>query len=141
MLTITKEFSFEMSHQLEGYEGKCRNVHGHSYRLFVSVCGTPIATPNHPCCGMIMDFAELKKIVETQIISVFDHALTLKKDSSLQKTLQSTDTHIVTVDYQPTCENLVLDFVQRLQNKLPQNVQLWQLKLYETATSCAQWKQ
>ncbi|GHT16000.1 6-carboxytetrahydropterin synthase QueD [Bacteroidia bacterium] len=140
MITITKEFSFEMSHQLEGYNGKCKNIHGHSYRLFVSVRGTPIADAAHPHYGMVMDFAALKLIVNQQVISIFDHSLVLKKDVPLHHTLQTSPIHIVAVDYQPTCENILLDIAQRLQNVLPPAVQLAYLRLYETATSYAEWE-
>jgi 6-pyruvoyltetrahydropterin/6-carboxytetrahydropterin synthase len=139
MLTVTKEFSFEMAHALEGYSGKCANIHGHSYRLTVSVCGSPIADPTHPHYGMVIDFACLKEIVREHIIAVFDHTVVLRKDSPLHKTLRTSDINIAAVDYQPTCENLLLDIVERLRDKMPSNVHLHKIKLYETATSRAEW--
>ena len=139
MLTINKEFTFETAHQLEGYNGKCRNIHGHSYRLAVGVRGVPIADPAHPHCGMIMDFADLKRIVEEQVVSVFDHALVLRRGAVLHGALQTADIRIIETDYQPTCENLLLDIVRRVREHLPPNVHLHRATLHETASSWAEW--
>jgi 6-pyruvoyltetrahydropterin/6-carboxytetrahydropterin synthase len=139
MLSVTKEFSFEMAHQLDGYNGKCRNVHGHSYRLAVCVCGCQNADPQHPHYGMVVDFADLKRIVEEEIIALYDHCLILRQDTRLYETMQHTDMRILAVEYQPTCENLLLDIVQRLQHKMPAGIRLHSARLYETATSWAEW--
>ena len=58
-IRVTKEFSFEMAHVLEGYDGPCREIHGHSYRLFVTVAGTPCDDPANPKYGMVIDFGIL----------------------------------------------------------------------------------
>jgi 6-pyruvoyltetrahydropterin/6-carboxytetrahydropterin synthase len=137
-MTITKEFSFEMSHQLEGYPGKCNNIHGHSYRLQVSVAGTPVADANHPFCGMIMDFSELKNIVNEHIVDVYDHSLVLKRNSPLHQLLRDANINLIVVDYQPTCENLLSDFAGTIQKALPAGVSLSQLRLYESATAYAE---
>ena len=63
-IRITKEFSFETGHALYGYDGKCRNVHGHSYHLSVTVIGNPITDSSHVKLGMVIDFGDLKKIVK-----------------------------------------------------------------------------
>ena len=72
ILRLTKEFSFEMAHALPAYEGKCRNIHGHSYRLFVTVEGTPLMQDGSPTDGMVMDFHSLKECVEESIVEPFD---------------------------------------------------------------------
>ena len=74
LIRITKKFSFETGHALSGYDGKCRNVHGHSYKLSVTVIGEPITDPSHVKYGMVIDFTDLKKIVKEEIVDVFDHA-------------------------------------------------------------------
>ena len=56
IIRLTKEFTFEAAHALEGYDGLCREIHGHSYRLFVTVKGTPCADESNPKFGMVMDF-------------------------------------------------------------------------------------
>ena len=75
-IRITKQFSFETGHALYGYDGKCRNVHGHSYKLSVTVIGTPISDSNNVKFGMVIDFGDLKRIVKSEIVDVFDHART-----------------------------------------------------------------
>ena len=78
VIRLTKEFSFEAAHALDGYDGPCREIHGHSYRLFVTVAGRPVADPGNPKYGMVMDFGVLKRIVNEQIVSRFDHAFVLR---------------------------------------------------------------
>ena len=77
-IRITKQFTFETGHALYGYDGKCRNVHGHSYKLHVTVIGKPISDANHVKFGMVIDFSDLKEIVKEEIVSVFDHATVFK---------------------------------------------------------------
>ena len=61
-IRITKQFSFETGHALYGYDGKCKNVHGHSYHLDVTVIGQPISDSTHVKFGMVIDFSDLKKL-------------------------------------------------------------------------------
>jgi 6-pyruvoyltetrahydropterin/6-carboxytetrahydropterin synthase len=141
IIRITREFPFEMAHVLSGYDGPCRNVHGHSYRLFVTLSGTPVSDKQNPKNGMVIDFTDLKQIIKKEIISIFDHAVTVSSDynagnpESIKKLFGNT----IIVDYQPTCENLVADFAERIKKQLPDRVKLHSLKLYETATSFAEW--
>ena len=79
VIRLTKEFAFESAHALENYDGACREIHGHSYRLFVTVKGSPIEDRCSPKCGMIMDFGDLKRIVNDQIISSMDHSFVLRR--------------------------------------------------------------
>ncbi|MFZ0282423.1 MAG: 6-carboxytetrahydropterin synthase, partial [Bacteroidales bacterium] len=120
-IRVTKEFSFEMAHALWNYDGPCRNVHGHSYRLFVTLSGKPVDDPGNPRNGMVMDFTELKNIVKKEIISVFDHAVTVSDNYEKEKmdVFKKMFDNIIIVDYQPTCENLVTDFAVRIKKRLP----------------------
>jgi 6-pyruvoyltetrahydropterin/6-carboxytetrahydropterin synthase len=140
MISITKEFTFEMAHQLDGYCGKCANIHGHSYRLAVTIAGVPDADPQSPCCGMIMDFAQLKRIVHEHVIDVFDHALVLRSGSPVHALLSGSGMCVIALDTQPTCENLLLHMAHRLQCALPSHVRLLRAVLHETASSSAQWE-
>jgi len=140
-IRISREFSFEMAHVLKDYDGPCRNIHGHSYRLFVTLSGYPSQKQGDPKNGMVMDFSDLKRIVEKEIINVFDHAVALSS-SFREKSNDFSGSifgNIVFLDYQPTCENLVADFAVRIAENLPGGVELYSLKLYETATSYAEW--
>jgi 6-pyruvoyltetrahydropterin/6-carboxytetrahydropterin synthase len=141
LIRVTKEFSFEMAHALWNYDGPCRNVHGHSYRLFVTLSGVPVDDLQNPKNGMVIDFTELKSIVKKEIISLFDHAVTVSGNYDLKKMelFRSMFGNTVIVNYQPTCENLVADFAARIKKHLPEKVRLHSLKLYETATSFAEW--
>jgi 6-pyruvoyltetrahydropterin/6-carboxytetrahydropterin synthase len=141
VIRVTKEFSFEMSHLLWNYDGPCRNVHGHSYRLFVTISGTPANDEENPKNGMVIDFTDLKRIVRKEIVTVFDHSVVVSRRYDKEKTelFKKMFGNTVLVDYQPTCENLVSDFAFRIKSQLPAGVKLFSLKLYETATSYAEW--
>jgi 6-pyruvoyltetrahydropterin/6-carboxytetrahydropterin synthase len=141
VIRVTKEFTFEMAHALWNYDGPCRNVHGHSYHLFVTLCGVPVSDPENPRNGMVIDFSDLKNIVKKEIVKVFDHALVISRQFDKEKTEMFSKMfgNTVLVDYQPTCENLISDFAERITPHLPSGVKLHSLKLYETATSYAEW--
>jgi 6-pyruvoyltetrahydropterin/6-carboxytetrahydropterin synthase len=140
-IRVTREFTFEMAHVLGNYDGPCRNVHGHSYRLFVTLSGVPVNDPDNPKNGMVIDFTDLKNIVLSRIVNQFDHSVVLCSDFDPEKRtmMENTFGNTVIVDYQPTCENLVADFAQRLSDVMPAGVSLHSLKLYETAKSYAEW--
>jgi len=143
-IRITKQFTFETGHALYGYDGKCRNVHGHSYKLSVTVIGSPITDSSHVKFGMVIDFSDLKKIVREEIVEVFDHATVFNKNTphvELAKELEERGHHVILVDYQPTSENMVIDFAQKIKNRLPQNIKLFSLRLQETESSYAEWYQ
>ena len=138
-IRITKEFRFEGAHSLNGYDGKCRHIHGHSYILYVTIIGTQIQDENHPNNGMVMDFTKLKKIVNDNIIDKFDHALVLSEKSPLAKEISVAYENVIITPFQPTSENLISYFAKILSNKLPEGIELFSLKLHETATSYAEW--
>jgi len=141
VIRVTREFSFEMAHALMNYDGPCRNVHGHSYRLFITICGYPLNDRDNPKNGMVMDFNDLKKIIKKEIISVFDHSLVVSKDYNKEKmkVFKSMFDNVILAGYQPTCENLVADFAAKINKKLPPDVKLHSLRLYETSNSFAEW--
>ncbi|MCX6333950.1 MAG: 6-carboxytetrahydropterin synthase [Bacteroidia bacterium] len=140
-IRVTREFSFEMAHVLGNYDGPCRNVHGHSYRLFVTLSGTPVNDEINPKNGMVIDFTELKNMVFKKIINQFDHSVVISRDFDKEKKgmMEKTFGNTVIVDYQPTCENLVADFAGRLKSEMPAGVSLHSLRLFETAKSYAEW--
>ena len=140
-IRVTRKFTFEMAHALWNYDGPCRNIHGHSYQLFVTVTGEPSADQNSSKLGMVMDFSDLKKIVKNNIVEVFDHSVVISSKASRPEILrveQMFDKFYV-VDYQPTCENLVTDMAARIRKVLPGHVSLYSLRLVETETSYAEW--
>ncbi|RTY93905.1 6-carboxytetrahydropterin synthase [Flavobacterium sp. GT3R68] len=141
-IRITKQFSFETGHALFGYDGKCKNVHGHSYKLSVTVIGNPITDNSNVKFGMVIDFTDLKKIVKEEIVDQFDHATVFNKNTphiELANELKSRGHDVILVEYQPTSENMVIDFAKRIQDRLPKTIELHSLKLQETETSFAEW--
>lgn len=138
---VTKEFRWEMAHALWNYDGLCKNIHGHSYILYVTVLGEIIQNEKDTKLGMVIDFGDLKRIVNRTIVDKFDHCLVLNK--------KATHTHLLEIpqmferfellDYQPTCENMVVDFAEKIKKDLPAGIHLYSLRLYETAKSYAEW--
>lgn len=140
-IRITKEFRFEGAHALRDYDGKCRHIHGHSYALFVTVTGKPLQKAGDPKNGMVMDFGELKRLVNEKIISIYDHALILIRDAPLANELSDIYSNVVIEDFQPTCENLAIHFASLLKDSLPAGTTLHGVKLYETPTSFVEWRE
>ncbi len=140
IIRITKEFNFEMAHALAGYDGHCRNIHGHSYQLSVTVKGVPVPLDSSPKLGMVLDFGILKAIVKP-IIEEFDHALVLNNSqkNDFDPNAIVSFGNIIFVDYQPTSENLIIDFAARINENLPPGIELHSMKLRETGTSFAEW--
>lgn len=121
MTTVTKIFEFEACHHLPHYDGACHNLHGHSYKLEVTVGGTPIKDENNPKCGMILDFKDLKALVKKVAVDKYDH-------SNLN-------------DYfpNPTAEIMVKQIAVDIMTGLPEHAYLVSCKLWETSTSYAEW--
>lgn len=140
-IRVTKEFNFEIAHALWNYDGPCANIHGHSYRMFVTVIGDSVDDENNPKNGMVIDFGDLKNIVNQEIVHPLDHAIILSKKAfdSLNCAGNQMFKKQYIVDYQPTCENMLVDFAQKLLKKIPAGLKLHNIKLYETATSFAEW--
>jgi 6-pyruvoyltetrahydropterin/6-carboxytetrahydropterin synthase len=129
-----------MAHALKGYDGMCRNIHGHSYELLVTVIGIPVSDKTSVKLGMVMDFGDLKKLVRKSIVDEFDHALVLSRNSADDfKPDAEMFGRTILVDYQPTSENMLIDFAARLIPLMPPNVKLHHLLLRETVTSYAEW--
>ncbi len=140
-IRVTKKFTFDMAHALYGYDGPCKNIHGHTYIFYVTLKGKVLENNNHPKNGMVIDFTDFKKIVNEQVISIFDHSLVLNLNSphAQLKELTANFEKINYVPYQPSCENLLIDFLNRITLKLPTNIIINNLKLEETPTSFAEW--
>jgi 6-pyruvoyltetrahydropterin/6-carboxytetrahydropterin synthase len=140
-IRVTKEFNFEMAHALWNYDGPCKNIHGHSYKLFVTVIGETNKDHHNTKLGMVIDFSDLKAIVKQNIVDYFDHSVVVSNRAGkpeIKNVEQMFDKYYV-VDYQPTCENLVTHMVTLIKDKLPSGIELFSLRLVETATSYAEW--
>lgn len=140
-IRVSKQFRFEAAHALKGHDGACRNIHGHSYELSVTILGSPNADPGSSKFGMVLDFGDLKKLIHRQVIDPFDHALILFEGDTASELVNSGEPfgNVVLVPYQPTSENLLIDFAGRIRELLPEGILLHSLRLRETATSAAEW--
>ena len=139
MIRITKEFKFEMAHALHGYDGLCKNIHGHSYKLWVTIKGEVLKEKMHKKDGMLLDFDILKSIVKPEIVDKYDHSLVLNGNTSHADIDLSAFEKVFLLPYQPTSENLVTDFALKIKKRLPQGIELYKVVLSETATSFAEW--
>jgi 6-pyruvoyltetrahydropterin/6-carboxytetrahydropterin synthase len=139
MIRITKEFKFEMAHALHGYDGLCKNIHGHSYKLWVTVKAEVRQENGHAKDGMVIDFEGLKEIVKPEIIDKYDHSLVLNANSPHASIDLSAFEKVFYLPYQPTSENLVMDFATIIQSKIPKGITLCKVVLSETASSFAEW--
>jgi 6-pyruvoyltetrahydropterin/6-carboxytetrahydropterin synthase len=109
---VSKEFTFDAAHKIVDYHGKCEQLHGHTYRLRVTLRGERAAD------GMVLDFAELKKTVQERVLARLDHG------------------YLNDIDEQSTTENIAVWIWERLAEPLRgENYRLYEVKLWETATS------
>lgn len=139
---VTKEFVFDMGHALIGYDGPCKDIHGHTYHLSVTIIGTPLDQPGAAKDGMVVDFGLIKGVVHEKIISIFDHALVLNNalPDALKAGLEAVTGKLVFLPVQPSCENLLLHFKNLVEPVFAEKGwSLFSMKLYETPTSFAEW--
>lgn len=123
MFTITKIFTFEAAHHLPSHTGKCRKVHGHTYKLEVTVTGRKQNIAKYKSdSAMVMDFHELKDLVEEHIISQYDH------------------TYLNDMFLVPTAEAMIERIGLKLQEVLPPGVEIKRLHLWEGRDSYVGWK-
>lgn len=139
IIRVTREFTFEMAHILGGYDGPCRNLHGHSYKMFVTLIGSPDTFNESPKRGMVMDFSVMKKIVNEEVVDKYDHSIVLNSEFPKVNIIKENFEHVNIVDFQPTCENLITHFAALLKDKFPEGIKLFSLKLYETSKLYAEW--
>ena len=143
MFYLTKIFHFEAAHALNGYDGKCRNIHGHSYELRVTVKGMPLNKPGNPKNGMVIDFHDLKQIVNQEVVEKFDHSFIIGNNmpSDFVEITKKNIDKVVELPYQPTTENMLADFAERIKKRLPQHVELYSVTLQETRDNIAEWRE
>ena len=140
-IRVTKEFHFEMAHALWNYDGVCKHIHGHSYKLFITIRGEPINDPGDPKLGMVLDFGDLKRIVKEPVVDFLDHSLVLNRAAGDVIPDDSNQMYkkVNLFDFQPTCENLVLYIADTILPLLSPGIDLYSVRLYETASSFAEW--
>lgn len=127
-MRVTKIFTFAAGHRLFRYEGACSNIHGHNYKLEVTV------DDDTNDLGMVVDFKELKARVN-RFLAKYDHALILQKDDPLIDVLKIPELsqRIVVMKNNPTAENMVKEMLRTISDDCEMNVV--KLRLWETDTS------
>jgi len=140
-IRVSKDFDFEMGHALDFHNGKCKHLRGHTYKLTVTIKGEPNSNPDETDSGMVMDFKDLKNIVKLAVVDKYDHSMVLNKDSKYLVNAESWPhkERLYLKDYQPTCENLLVEFVQELTPLFPKEIELIKVRLQETPNSFAEW--
>lgn len=140
-IRVTKMFEFETAHALHNYDGLCRNIHGHTYKLSVTILGEPISDESSTKLGMVMDFGNLKQIVKPNIVDKYDHSILLSKKEETEyfESENKLFKRIHIVDFQPTAENMVIHFAEIIKSLLPENIELFSIRLHETTNSYAEW--
>ena len=139
-IRVTKEFDFEAAHALDGYDGKCQDIHGHNYHLKLTFLGEPVKDNHLSTSGMVIDFGQIKDFLNQKIKPLFDHRLILRNDSRFLG-LEKKNERIRYVDYQPTTENMLLEIVDIVSDgfKNNNNVVLCSAFLRETPSSYVEW--
>lgn len=132
MTVITKTVSFDAAHVLTNHKGLCKNLHGHTYRVDVSVSGE--------VDDMVMDFKDLKHIIEDTVCSRFDHAFIYNTDSpgecEIAAVVAKNGMRTVAIPFRSTAENLARHFFGELKDAVPG---ISSVKVWETATSSAEY--
>jgi len=139
MLQLTKIFHFEMAHAIHGYAGACKNIHGHSYQLQVSISRKNQLDRYIPSTGFLIDFKDLKQIVKDSVIKIFDHKIVVSEAFLLNNAGLRSQENIIIWTFEPSAENILLFIRETLEKKLPGDVILTKLKLNETKDSYAEW--
>ncbi len=140
MLSVTKIFRFEAAHVIHGYPGKCARIHGHSYVLHVTIGLKEVAEGYLPGTGMVMDFSDLKRLVNHKVVDRLDHRLIVSQAWCQARQPAFSADEMVVMEAEPTAENILQWLVREIQQVLPEQIQLVHLRLYETQDSYAEWQ-
>lgn len=139
MLQVTKIFRFETAHALYGYAGSCRFIHGHSYVLHVTVRSVQQEDVYLPAPGILLDFKQLKKLVQETVIMHLDHQLVLSRAYVDANPGIAQEDNLLLMEAEPSAENLLLFVRNAIRGKLTAGTELAGLKLFETQDSFAEW--
>jgi len=138
MFKIAKEFQFDACHMLDGHNGKCHNLHGHTYRLLVEISNELITSGSS--ADMVMDYADIKSVVKQQIIDQLDHAYLYNQNNTnerqIAELLQQMQRKVFAFPCRTTAEGMSKFIFDRLSHFLPVSM----IKLWETPTSYCEYQ-
>lgn len=135
MYILKTEQSFDSAHFLYGYEGKCRNLHGHRWRVVAEICADTLQ-PKGQLKGMVTDFGDIKRDLQ-DLADFYDHALIAEEGTlkpATEKALKEEEFRIIRVPFRPTAENFSRHFYELLKEK---GYQMHAVSVYETPNNCA----
>lgn len=139
MFKVSKEFSFDMAHILDGHDGKCQNLHGHTYKLQVEVSGDLVADGAKR--GMVVDFTDVKRIVKAAILDPMDHAFiydtTSERECKIAELLNELNSKTFGIPVRTTAEEMARFMFNRLKDQLPISA----IRLWETPTSFCEYRE
>lgn len=139
MYQLTTEHSFDSAHFLAGYQGKCGNLHGHRWRVVITVEAEELQTDMQQN-GMCVDFAELKEDLRL-LLDPFDHMLIIEKDSLKTETMQALQGEgfpVIEMPFRPTAENFAKFFYDWFTER---RYQVAQVQVFETPNNCATYRE
>ncbi|MDO4166336.1 MAG: 6-carboxytetrahydropterin synthase QueD [Eubacteriales bacterium] len=139
MYQLTTEHSFDSAHFLAGYQGKCGNLHGHRWRVVLTVEAEELQTDRQRD-GMCVDFAELKEDLR-RLLDSFDHLLIIEQDSLRPETRQALKAEgfpVVEMPFRPTAENFAKYFYDRFTEM---HYRVAQVQVFETPNNCATYRE
>jgi len=135
MYLIERSFDIAMGHRLSRHKDKCKHFHGHNYKILVGVKAKYLDEN-----GMVLDFSELDKIVES-FLEKFDHCLVVNLDdevcNEISETLLKHDMKVVALSYEPTAENFAAEIYRFVASKLPSDVEMDYVTVFENERSKA----
>ena len=142
-MRVTKEVQFDLAHRIPNHKGKCRNLHGHTYKVQVTLDGIVNDEMESPSEGMTIDFKDLKQILDKVIVEPYDHVTMLYIQDPLVpyfiEMKEKFDLNVHFVSYIPTAENMSLRFFDKIQNELNGcDIKVVSVKVWETPTSFAE---
>lgn len=135
MYILKTETTFDSAHFLSGYNGKCSNLHGHTWRIIAEICSETLCSEGQ-CTGMIVDFKDIKSALK-ELADQLDHTLIYEKNTLNPTTvdaLKAEDFALSEVDFRPTAENFSRYFFERLTRC---GFTVKRVSVYETPTNCA----
>lgn len=135
MFTLISEGSFDAAHFLQGYNGKCSNIHGHRWRVVVEIYSDTLKEDTHTR-GMVMDFDTLKEDIKSEM-DYFDHSFIIEKASLREKTyeaLKEEGIRLIEVNFRTTAENFSKYFYEVFEKK---GYKVKKVSVYETPNNCA----
>ena len=138
LIKVTKEFTFDAAHRLMNHPSKCKNLHGHTYKVQVEL-GMPVCSLHED--GMVMDFGVLKQEIMEPLLGHFDHSVILDLGDPLLTKLEGMDLKIVTMDGPPTAEAMATYFGKQISKEISGgDLSLISVRVWETPTSFAEYE-